>query len=95
MGTLIVLEGKLKGFGVEAKCEVLVRRLTINSAIRPLVRGYAYTDCSIIGAPAELPDGEYVVYFDGHRFAAAIQRGLWFSRGPVTKINALKPTLVA
>jgi hypothetical protein len=94
MGTLTLLEGNLRGLGVEAKCEVLARRLSID-ADRPLQRPYAYMDCTVIGAPADLPAGEYIVYFDGHSFAATSRRGLWFSHGIARKVNELKPALVA
>ena len=95
MGTLTLLEGSLRGVGVEAKCEVLARRLSISAASRPLQRPYAYTDCTVIGSPANLPAGEYIVYFDGHRFAVTSRRGLLLSRGIATKVNGLKPTFVA
>jgi hypothetical protein len=94
-GTLIVLEGNLKGCGVEAKCEVLARMQPGSAGNGPLQRAYTYTDCSVIDAPAYLPAGEYIVQFDGHSFAATCQRGLWFSRGSATKIDERKPTLVA
>lgn len=94
-GTLTLLEGKLKGLGLEAKCEVLARRLAIDAIGMPLQRPYIYTDCSVIGAPADLPDGEYNVYFDGHSFAAKSQRGHWFSRGLATQVSELRPSLVA
>jgi hypothetical protein len=95
MGTLTLLEGNLRGLGVEAKCEVLARRLSIDAGSISLPRPYAYTDCTVIGAPADLPAGEYIVYFDGHSFAATSQRGLWFSHGIARKVSELKPALVA
>jgi hypothetical protein len=95
MGTLMLLQGNLKGLGVEARCEVLARKLSTDAGSRQLQRTYTYTDCSVIGAPADLPAGEYIVYFDGHSFSVANQRGLWFSRGPATKIKELRPALVA
>ena len=81
VGTLTLLQGNLRGLGVDAKCEVLARRLSIDAGSKPLQPPYAYTDCSVIVAPADLPAGEYIVYFDGHRFAATSRRGLWFSHG--------------
>jgi len=96
MGTLTLVEGNLRGLGVEAKCEVLARRLSIYAASRSLQRPYAYTDCTVIGAPTDLPAGEYIVYFDGHRFAATSRRGLWLSHGIATRVNEeLRPALVA
>jgi hypothetical protein len=94
-GTLTLIEGKLKGLGLEARCEVLARRLAIDAIGMPLQRPYIYTDCSVIGAPAELPDGDYNVYFDGHSFEARSLRGHWFSRGLATQVSKLRPTLVA
>jgi hypothetical protein len=94
VGTLALLQGNLRGRGVEAKCEVLARRLSIDAG-RVLQRPYTYTDCSVIGAPSDLPAGEYIVYFDGHSFTVTNRRGLWFSGGPATKAKELKPALVA
>jgi hypothetical protein len=94
-GTLTLLPGNLRGLGVDAKCEVLARRLSIDTGSKPVQRPYVYTDCSVIGAPADLPAGEYIVHFDGHRFLATSQRGLWFSHGIATRVNEMKPSLVA
>jgi hypothetical protein len=93
LGTLILLPGNLKGLGAEAQCEVLARRLSIEAGNKLSLRPYAYADCSVIGAP-DLPDGEYIVYFDGYSFAVIRQRGLWFSRGPAKRVNEQRSTLV-
>ncbi len=95
LGTLTLLKGNLRGFGVEANCEVLARRLSIDAGSRLVQRPYVYTDCAVIGAPPDLPAGKYIVYFDGHRFAVTSRRGLWFSHGIATKVNEVKPSLVA
>jgi hypothetical protein len=95
LGTLTLLKGNLRGFGVEANCEVLARRLSLDAGSRLMERQYVYTDCAVIGAPADLPAGKYIVYFDGHRFAVTSRRGLWFSHGIATKVNEVKPSLVA
>jgi hypothetical protein len=74
--------GEFEGLGAEAQCEVLARRLSIKAGNKLSRRPYAYANCSVIGAP-DLPDGEYIVYFDGYSFAVIRQRGLWFSHGPL------------
>lgn len=70
-GTLMILPGRLEGASREDKCLVLANRVHD-----------AYDDCSIVSAPNDLPDGDYIVSFDGHHFTAAKTRGLWLSCGP-------------
>ena len=48
---------------------VEARRIGVDSG-NELPRTYCYTDCSVVVAPADLPDGDYTVYFDGHSFLA-------------------------
>ncbi len=36
-----------------------------------------YSRCCVLDAPAEIPDGDYTVFFDGHRVSAIRQGGLW------------------
>jgi len=72
--------------GQTAECEVLARRITVPTEGGPDSRNfYTYTDCSVIGAPSELPDGEYMVRFEGYTFKTTLHRGLWLSCGPATR----------
>lgn len=78
-GAIVLLSGRVKGTDREAACEVLARRLF-----------RSYTDCSVITAPADLPDGEYTVYVEEHSFAATKHDGRWLSRGASAGLNGQK-----
>jgi hypothetical protein len=84
-GNIVLLHGTVTGLGKLAGCEVLTRRITADDGNGLLPRPYAFTDCSVIGAPADLPDGEYTTRSEGYSFTAACHRGIWFSRNPATK----------
>lgn len=74
-----------------AKCDVLARKLPIGTS-----RGGGspdYTDCTVIDAPFDLPDGEYVVHFDDHLVAVTKQRGYWLPRGTAKRYR--EPILIA
>jgi hypothetical protein len=69
--------------GHKAACGVLARKTPV-VAKHPHRAGspeYTYSDCAIIDAPFDLPDGEYIVHFDDHTVAATKQGGYWLSRG--------------
>jgi hypothetical protein len=84
-GTTVILSGNVKGEGREAECMVEARRIGVDSG-NELPRTYCYTDCSVVVAPADLPDGDYTVYFDGHSFLATRLRGTWLSTGPCREL---------
>lgn len=91
-GTVVLLHGLIKWEDSEADCEVLARMLAIpsrNSA--DAMRVFTYTDCSVIGAPAGIPDGEYTVEFAGFSFTATKQRDMWLTSGPAFKIPDMPP----
>ncbi len=70
----------------EADCEILARRIVVPPAREPDALCFCtYTDCSIVGAPPDLPDGEYTASFEGYTFQATCQRGLWLSCGPASR----------
>lgn len=80
-GTICLLPATLTGMGRRAKCEVLVRRRTTVSQGKIPQFGYTYTDCSIIHAPADLPDGDYVLRFGGFYLRADCRGGHWLPNG--------------
>ena len=84
-GTIVILSGNVKGVGREAECTVEARRIGVDSGTE-LPRTYSYTDCSVVAAPADLPDGDYTVYFGGQRFPATRLRGTWLSTGPCREL---------
>ena len=87
-GTVVLLHGSIKGMGREAECEILARRLPIPVDPRdPMPRLFTYTDCSVVEAPADLPEGEYLAQFEGYSLSVTLYRGLWLSRGPVARIE--------
>ncbi len=85
-GTVVLLNGRLRGMGQEAECQVLARRLSVYGGETESPRVFTYTDCSVIGAPSELPDGEYLVEFEEYSALAARHKGFWLSFGPPTRV---------
>ncbi len=70
----------------EAECEILARRIVVPNDQNPnAFQFYTYTDCSVLGAPSDLPDGEYTASFEDFTFKTTCQRGLWLSCGPATR----------
>lgn len=88
-GNIVLLHGTVMGPGQIARCEVLARKVAADEGNGPQPQPCAFTDCSVIGAPTDLPDGEYVIRFEGYSFTAACHHGIWFSRSPTTKIDAV------
>ena len=70
--------------GREAECELLARR-TDRSDPRAIQRVFAYSDCVVLTAPADLPDGDYMLYFAGHSTVGTRTRGIWTSFGAVIR----------
>jgi hypothetical protein len=91
VGSIVLLPGHLQGMGREAACEVLARKAADFSSAKSAFPEPDYKDCSVIGAPADLPDGEYRVTFEGHFFLANRQRGLWLSQGSASRSTPRPP----
>jgi hypothetical protein len=47
-----------------------------------------YSRCCVLDAPAEIPNGDYTVFFDGHCVSAIKQGGLWL---PEDRAEPLPP----
>jgi hypothetical protein len=79
-GTLVLLHGIVRGMGQEAEIEVLTRRVQDHNAsgVLPV---FKYADCTVIGGPAELPDGDYIASFSDHSAVVTRRNGLWLSSG--------------
>jgi hypothetical protein len=76
-----VLEsGALRGMEREANCDVLARKQSSD-----LDSDYAWA--SIVNAPAELPDGEYLVMFDRHTVQVAKARDQWLCFGAIARMS--------
>lgn len=69
----VLVRGTIRGMSRRAPCELLVRRQR-----RAGSTDYVYTDWTILSAPADLPDGNYVVTTeDGFSFHATRTRRAW------------------
>jgi hypothetical protein len=73
--------GHVKGMSRTATCEVLARKIPLDPNLKPGSHEYTYSDCTVIDAPTDLPDGEYLVHFDDHVIAATKKDAYWLSRG--------------
>lgn len=76
MGFLVLVRGVLTGTGGQVECELIARKVLATGVADPV-----YSDCSIVNAPHDLPDGEYIAYFEGHSIPATREHGMWLSRG--------------
>jgi hypothetical protein len=75
----------MKGMGREVDCEVLARKNYLPPSSGRAKWAYEYSQCSVLQAPDDLPDGTYtVITSDGHTILTAKQGGLWLV-GPVQK----------
>jgi hypothetical protein len=57
---------------VEVRCEMLAMKEWHRESSQAL-----YSRCCVLDAPPNIPDGEYMVFFDQHRVTAVRQGGLW------------------
>lgn len=76
MGPVVLLNALLKGMGREVECEVMVRRSPpgITAETSSLS---TYSDCRILTAPSDLPDGEYAIHLDSQVIPVLRRRGRW------------------
>jgi|HubBroStandDraft_1064217.scaffolds.fasta_scaffold119300_2 hypothetical protein len=72
MRSVVLIRGLLKGMGRETPCDMLAMK-DARSVTGPI----AYSQCCVIDAPMDLPDGVYVVTFNGLVVAARKEGGLW------------------
>lgn len=94
-GSIMLLPATLTGMGRRARYEVLVRKKTtiLNGTVPQF--SYTYTDCSIIGAPDDLPDGEYVVSFEDFTVSATCHGANWLANGQAQKHSKSESESVA
>jgi hypothetical protein len=89
-GSVVLLHGAVTGSGYEAECEILARRITVPpDPDQERTHAFTYEDCSVVGTPVDLPDGEYVARFEGYTLNVTLHRGLWLSRRPATPMDTL------
>jgi hypothetical protein len=92
-GPIVLRHGFVKGMDRKTDCDVLARKLPIPSNRKGGLPDFTYTDCAVIDAPVDLPDGEYMVHFDDHVVAATKEGGCWLTRGRANKSRV--PLLIA
>ena len=69
----------------DAECDVLARKVPLGPSSAGGPADFTYSDCAVIEAPSDLPDGEYIIYFDRHTVAITRERGYWLPHGPAKK----------
>jgi hypothetical protein len=76
MSSFVLLRAILKGMGHEVECDVIARQLAPDTreTVSPLSK---YSNCSVLTAPADLPDGKYTVHLDSSVFTAFRRSGHW------------------
>jgi hypothetical protein len=70
----LLVPGTLKRSDVESPCVVSAVKVTI-----PKFELWEFVKADVVEAPAELPDGEYELHFEGRRFKATKNAGHWNS----------------
>jgi len=90
MGMIVLVRGSLRGMGREVECEVVAMKRTIinQRKLRPHI-DEVYSECGVLDAPADLPDGEYTVSVGAQTFNTKRRRGLWLGQA-----RAMAPSLV-
>jgi len=84
MGQIVVLRGVLRGKQHQSTCEVVARKHSANLKSN-------YSDCFVLTAPEDLPNGSYVVEFDGHKLHAAKENDIWLTKANRACSRALVP----
>lgn len=79
--SLVLLPAVISAAGLRASCEILARKQTLLSGKDGFGSDYTYTDCSIIGAPRDLPAGDYNIQFDAFVLRATCHGGRWLPNG--------------
>lgn len=83
MRSVVLIRGLLRGMGHEVPCEMLAIKESQSGG-----RGAAYSRCSVIEAPGDLPDGDYTVAFDGGLVTTKKEAGLWVPDGATAKVES-------
>ena len=76
MRSVVMIRGMLRGMEREAPCEMLAMK-EAESGKGPVI----FSRCSVIDAPIDIPDGDYVVSFNGCVVSARKEAGLWIPDG--------------
>jgi hypothetical protein len=76
MKSVVLVHGVIWGMGHESACEMLALKETDS-----VTRRTTFSRCSVIRASSDLPDGEYIVAFQGNSVSARRECGLWLADG--------------
>ena len=68
----VLVKGYLRAMGREARCDVLATNSVVPDTVRP-----TYSNCAVLGAPPDLPDGDYEVEFADEVGVTTLQNGSW------------------
>ena len=68
----VLLPARLTGMNQRVTCGVSAIKIT-----QPDTGEYSYTRPKIVGAPLDLPDGDYLVRFAGLTLEVHRHRGVW------------------
>jgi hypothetical protein len=77
--SMVLVRGVVRGMGRKADCDLLLRKEPLaGSGDRSGTKRYRYTQWTVLYAPYDLADGEYVITTEDHfSFAATRVHGLW------------------
>lgn len=80
----VLLWGTLEGMGRSVPCELIA----IRTALPGNSGEYQYSSCSVIKAPADLPDGDYQLRFAGHTTTVQRFNRSWLvGENPAAKVD--------
>ncbi len=72
----VVLAGRLIGMGREEDCTLNAQKVTLPGIIIS-----HFSKCNVHNAPSDLPDGEYLVIFEGGMIPFHKHGGVWEALG--------------
>ena len=72
----VVIAGRLVGMGREVNCTVNAEKVSL-----PGIIVSHFSKCNVHNAPSDLPDGEYLVIFDGGMMPFQKHHGVWEALG--------------
>ncbi|HEY6448104.1 MAG TPA: hypothetical protein VIY53_16720 [Acidobacteriaceae bacterium] len=81
--TMVLMRGVLCGIDRQADGELLLRKEMLAGPYRVGTKRYRYTQCTVLHAPIDLPDGDCTITTDdGFHFSAIRTRGMWLDGDP-------------
>jgi hypothetical protein len=86
MRSVVLIHGLLQGMGREEPCEMLAIKESRNET-----SAIVFSQCSVIDAPQDLPNGVYTVSFGGYIVPARKESGLWIPEEATTAAPMHEP----